>query len=153
LRASIIIFTPFCVYKSGIVAFFDRGIGSSYKVLTSFSSLLEARLRFISCKGLVSLLTLSVADLWLLAYGSLSFARARCFIMSWAIYSPFPFAFKDLVALIDNIRYTISLYILLTKMLSLFITFTQLPLIIGILSMSRRKISLLLYKLPSVKGA
>jgi hypothetical protein len=60
---SIIIFTPFCVYKSKIVAFFDCGISSSYKVLTSFSSLLEAKLRFISYKGLVSLLTPNIANL------------------------------------------------------------------------------------------
>jgi len=73
--------------------------------------------------------------------------------MSRAIYSPFPFAFKDLVALTNNIRYIISLYILLIEMLSLFTTFMQLPLKIGILFVSRRKIFLLLYKLPSVKGA
>jgi hypothetical protein len=122
-------------------------------VLTSFNSLLKAKLRFISYRGLISLLTPSVADLWLLACGSLSFTRARCFIMSRVIYNPFPFTFKDLVALIDNIRYIISLYILLIKMLSLFITSTQLPLIIRILFVSRRKISLLLYKLPSIRGA
>jgi len=73
--------------------------------------------------------------------------------MSRVVYSPFPFAFKDPVALIDNIRYTISLYILLIEMLSLFITFTQLPLKIGTLFVSRRKISLLLYELPSVRRA
>jgi hypothetical protein len=68
-----IIFTSFCVCKSGIVIFFDCGIGSSYKVLTSFSSLLKAKLRFISYKGLVSLLTPNIADFWLLACKSLSF--------------------------------------------------------------------------------
>jgi len=73
--------------------------------------------------------------------------------MSRAVYSPFPFAFKDLVALINNIRYTISLYILLIEMLSLFITFTQLLLRIRALLLSLRKISLLLYKLPSIRGA
>jgi len=57
-----IIFTPFCVCGSGIVAFFDCKIGSSCKVLTSSSSLLKAGLRFISYKGLVSLLTLNVAN-------------------------------------------------------------------------------------------
>ena len=149
----IIIFTPFCVRGSGIVAFFDRRISSSYKVLTSSGSLLKAGLKSISYKGLVSLLTLSIANLWLFAYKSLSFARARCFIISRAVYSPFPFAFKDPVVLIDNIRYIISLYILLIEMLSLFITFTQLPLRIRILFVSRRKISLLLYKLPSIRGA
>ena len=122
-------------------------------MLTSSGSLLEAGLRSISYKGLVSLLTPNIADLWLFAYKSLSFARACYFIMSRAIYSPFPFTFKDPAALTNSIRYTISLYILLIKMLSSSITFTQLPLRIGILSMSRRKISLLLYKLPSVKGA
>jgi hypothetical protein len=153
LRASIIIFIPFCVRGSGTVAFFDRGTGSSYKVLTSSSSLLEAKSRSISYKGLVSLLTPSVANLWLLACGSLSSTRARYFTMSWAVYSPFPFAFKDLIALTNNIRYTISSYISLIEMLSSSTTSTQLPLIIGILSMSRRKISLLLYELPSVRGA
>jgi len=38
-------------------------IGLSYKVLTSSSSLLEAKLKSISCKGLVSLLTPNIADL------------------------------------------------------------------------------------------
>jgi branched-subunit amino acid transport protein len=69
-----IIFTPFYIYKSGIVTFFDCKISFSYKVLTSFSSLLKAKLKFISYKGLVSLLISSVVDLWLLAYKSLSFA-------------------------------------------------------------------------------
>jgi len=122
-------------------------------VLTSFSSLLEARLRSISYKGLISLLTPSIANLWLFACKSLSFARARCFIISRAVYSPFPFAFKDLVALIDSIRYIISLYILLTKILSLFIIFMQLLLRTRALLLSLRKISLLLYKLLSIRGA
>jgi hypothetical protein len=148
-----IIFTPFCVCRSGIVAFLARGIGSSCKVLTSSGSLLEARLRSISCGGLVSLLTPSVANLWLFACGSLSFTRAYCFIMSRAVYSPFPFAFEDLVALTNSIRYTISLYILLIEMLSLFITSTQLLLRTGALLLSLCKISLLLYKLPSIRGA
>ena len=46
-----------------IIAFLARGISSSYKVLTSFSSLLEAKLRFISYKGLISLLTPNIANL------------------------------------------------------------------------------------------
>jgi hypothetical protein len=58
-----IIFTPFCVYKSKIVAFFNYKISSSYKVLTSFNSLSKAKLKSISYKGLVSLLTLSVINL------------------------------------------------------------------------------------------
>jgi hypothetical protein len=130
-----------------------REISLSYKVLTSSSSLLEAKLKSISYKGLVSLLTPSIVNLWLFACKSLSFARARYFIMSRAVYSPFPFAFKDLVALTNSIRYTISLYILLIEMLSLSITFTQLLLRIGALLLSLRKISLLLYELPSIRGA
>jgi len=122
-------------------------------VLTSSGSLLEAGLRFISCKGLISLLTPSIVNLWLFACGSFSFAQACYFIMSRAVYSPFPFTFEDPVALIDSIRYIISLYILLIEMLSLFIIFTQLLLRIGTLFVSRRKISLLLYKLPSIRGA
>jgi len=73
--------------------------------------------------------------------------------MSRAVYSPFPFAFKDLVALIDSTRYTISSYILLTKILSLFTIFMQLPLKTRALLLSLCKISLLLYKLPSIRGA
>jgi len=122
-------------------------------VLTSFSSLLEVKLRSISYKGLVSLLTPNIANLWLFAYKSFSFTRACCFIISRAIYSPFPFTFKGLIALTNSIRYIISLYILLTKILSLFIIFTQLLLRIGVLLLSLRKISLLLYKLPSIRGA
>jgi hypothetical protein len=105
-------------------------------MLISFSFLLEAKLKSISYKGLISLLTPSVANFWLLAYRSLSFTRACCFIISRAICNPFPFAFKDLITLIDNIKYTIFLYILLIEMLSLFTIFTQLPLIIGILFIS-----------------
>jgi hypothetical protein len=60
---SIIIFTPFYIYKSKIIAFFNRKISSFYKVLTSFSSLLEAKLRFISYKSLISFLTLNIIDL------------------------------------------------------------------------------------------
>ena len=130
-----------------------RRIGSSCKVLTSSSSLLKARLKSISYKGLVSLLTPNIANLWLFAYRSFSFARACCFIMSRVVYSPFPFAFKDLVILTNSTRYIISLYILLIKMLSLFITFTQLLLRTRALSLSLCKISLLLYKLPSIRGA
>jgi len=122
-------------------------------VLTSFNSLLEAKLKSISYKGLISLLTLNIVNLWLFAYRSLSFTRAYCFIMSRAVYSPFPFTFKDLIILTNNIRYIISLYILLIKMPSLSITFTQLPLKTKILLLSLRKISLLLYKLPSIKKA
>ena len=58
-----IIFTPFYICGSGIVAFLACGIGLSCKVLTSFSSLLKAKLRSISYKGLVSLLTLNIANL------------------------------------------------------------------------------------------
>jgi len=68
-----IIFTPFYICGSGIVAFLACGIGLSCKVLTSFSFLLKARLRSISCGGLVSLLIPSIADLWLFACGSFSF--------------------------------------------------------------------------------
>jgi len=57
-----IIFTPFCVRGSGIIAFLACKISSSYKMLTSSSSLLEAKLRFISYKGLVSLLTPNIAN-------------------------------------------------------------------------------------------
>jgi hypothetical protein len=153
LRVSIIIFTPFCIPESRIITFFDYRIGFSCKVLTSSSSLLKAKLRFISYKGLISLLTLSIANLWLFSCKSLSSTRAYCFIISRVVYSPFLFAFKDLVALTNNIRYIISLYILLIKMLSLFIIFTQLLLKIGTLFISRCKISLLLYKLPNVKRA
>ena len=66
---------------------------------------------------------------------------------------PFPFIFKDLVILINSIRYIISLYILLIKMLSLSIIFTQLLLKTKVLLLSLRKISLLLYKLLSIRGA
>ena len=122
-------------------------------MLTSFSSLLEVKLRSISYKGLVSLLTPNIANLWLFAYKSFSFTRACCFIISLAVYCPFPFTFKDLIALTNSTRYTISSYILLIKMLSLFTTFMQLPLRIKALLLSLRKISLLLYKLPSIIGA
>ena len=63
LRALIIIFTPFYIYKSGIVTLFNCKISSFYKVLTSSGSLLKAKLKFISYKGLISLLTFKVANL------------------------------------------------------------------------------------------
>ena len=122
-------------------------------MLTSFNSLLEAKLKSISYKGLISLLTLNIVNLWLFAYRSLSFTRAYCFIISRAIYNPFPFTFKDLIILTNSIRYIISSYILLIKMLSLFITFTQLLLKTKALLLSLCKISFLLYKLPSIRGA
>jgi len=56
-------FTLFYICKSKIVAFLACKISLSYKVLTSFSSLLEAKLKSISYKGLVSLLTFNIVNL------------------------------------------------------------------------------------------
>ena len=50
------------IYKSKIVTFLDCRISSFYKMLTRSSFSLDVKLRSISYKGLMSLLTPSIID-------------------------------------------------------------------------------------------